>query len=140
MAKSKQPSTAGNRTARSGGGVTSNKLRQVPVKTGNSKINVGNPSGVQRIGQFIGNHTTDDGDFKAKHEPLYSGQKRDVDLGNYCALRVTGSKAGPGADRTVYRSGAQGQHGAANPGMCVDKTPGGGPGSLGFSGNGKVVR
>lgn len=85
--------------AKSGGGITSNKLVQTSVRAGAPRANVMSPAGVAQQGlkhAFIA-------------EPLSRATMKSVPLGNQVALNV--GKGGPGSGRTVMRSGTQGTHG-----------------------------
>jgi hypothetical protein len=120
------------KSGKAGGGILSNKLKQVGVRTG-QPAKVQRPMGVSQIGQSLGNHATAQGKPLTRSvEPvrgaaLPSGLS--VKLGNQVAAETV---CGPGGSRTVMRSGVQGQHGPVNPGL-----PGPAPGELfpGFPGN-----
>jgi hypothetical protein len=102
-------------------GIRSNKLTHPGVRTGQRATKI-NPKGVAQYGTSRGNHATNrsallTGDV----EPVRLGKKPagspgGVVLGNEAALRASGSKAGPGCDRTILRSGGQGTHGPVAPG------------------------
>jgi hypothetical protein len=86
--------------ARSGGGITSNKLRQVPVRAGKRTLDAVSPSGVADLGASIG----------YKRVPLVKSTPKDfVPLGNSLTNNV--GEGGPGTGRTIYPSGYQCQHG-----------------------------
>ena len=79
--------------ARSGGGITSNKLVRPGVRGGSPKANVGSPAGAAQIGTVVVKNPT----------PLFTGKMAAVPLGNTCT-----EPCGPkGAGRTVYASGTQ---------------------------------
>jgi hypothetical protein len=115
----KKANVSGSRgRATSGGGSTSNKLTKPSIKTGNPAKGV-NPGHVSYTGSKLGNHATNSGGKKLENftphntnPPTNAG----APLGNEVALRASGAKAGPGADRQVMRSGTQGTHGPANSG------------------------
>jgi hypothetical protein len=104
-------SNSGMRKA--GGGAGSRINKTVPVRTGAPARGL-SPGAVSQFGSSVGNHATGDGPptsyrgetFLNKLTPAGGA----VPLGNQVALNV--GKGGPGAGRTVMRSGAQGQHGA----------------------------
>jgi hypothetical protein len=108
MSKSKSNTSGAKGPARSGGGVTSNKLVQVPVRYGSPTANKIDPGSASRIGHSVGNHTMS-GDTRRPPEPLVTGTMKQVPLGNQVAGNV--GKGGPGAGRIVHRSGSQAQHG-----------------------------
>src|SRR5262245_29264308 len=87
--------------ARSGGGITSNKLVRPSGRVGPPSTN---KVSVQRAAQ-IGIET------QFEKGPLIKGTAPQVPLGNAVALNV--GKGGPGAGREVHHCGSQGQHGAA---------------------------
>lgn len=98
----------------SGGGLTSNKLVRPPVRTGAPAMGV-RPGYPDQLGSMKGNHAMDRGDVPAKLTPMQTVKPPiSVPLGNQVAGNV--GAGGPGAGRTVMRSGSQGQHGAVNPG------------------------
>ena len=90
-------------TARSGGGITSNKLVQSPVRGGSPSADKINPGGAGQLGSMVIQNPT----------PLQAGTMHKVPLGNQVALNV--GKGGPGTGRTVYRSGTQSPTPAATP-------------------------
>jgi hypothetical protein len=94
--------------AKSGGGLTLNKLVRPGVKTGPARANVMNPKGVSQLGTAV--------DAKSV-EPLQSGSKAQVPLGNALATNV--GRGGPGTGRVTYASGSQGTHGAVNRGEAT---------------------
>jgi hypothetical protein len=92
--------------AKSGGGLTSNKLVNVGVRTGGpSKAT--SPGAANQIGQTNA--------FKNEQvDGAGRGNRSPVPLGNAKALAV--GKGGCGTDRQVYRSGSQSIHGPVAPG------------------------
>ena len=109
MAKSSNTRGASG-PARSGGGITSNKLVQTPVRTGQPARGV-NPGAVSYLGNKIGNHAQD-GRTRADgggtpwntNSPTNASQI----LGNEKALDV--GRGGPGKGYVVHGCGAQGKH------------------------------
>jgi hypothetical protein len=91
--------------ARSGGGLTSNKLVRPKIKAGPPRTNVISPSAVADIGASIG----------YKRLPLIKGTAPQVPMGNDLATNV--GRGAPGAGRTIYPSGYQCQTGPAAPGQ-----------------------
>lgn len=83
---------------KSGGGLMSNKLVNVGVRTGPPRTNVVSPASADQLGQAV----------KFKKDPLPLRTAPQVPLGNDCATRV--GKGAPGADRTTMKSGSQGRH------------------------------
>jgi len=105
---------SGQGRARSGGGLTSNKLKNVRQGTREApKVRAANVKAVAEQGAMRGNHATDTGDFPFKREPLYQGASfQPVALGNTLTTNV--GKGGPGAGRTLYgQSGTVKQYGEA---------------------------
>jgi hypothetical protein len=87
--------------ATSGGGITSNKRREVGYKGGKRTLDAVSPAGVDQLGQAT----------SFKRDPLIKATPNDrVALGNDLAASCP---QGPGGGRTVYASGYQDQHGAA---------------------------
>ena len=103
MAKSSQGKQSG-----SGGGARS---RQTPVRVGPPATKVISPSAAANLGQAKGDHVMGKGTVQRPSDPLVQGTRGQVASGNTKALAV--GRGAPGADRTVYRSGSQGQHGPA---------------------------
>jgi hypothetical protein len=95
----------------SGGGIQSNKLVRPGVKGGSRSANVGSPAGVDQLGAAQGSRMKE-GSYTTQSSatPLFSGSKPNpVAFGNQLATNV--GQGGPGAGRTVMRSGSQGTHG-----------------------------
>jgi hypothetical protein len=96
--------------ARSGGGITSNKLVRPDVRSGAPSTNKMSPAGAAQLGVALGDkvhnraHTG-----QGFRTPLQAGVRAQVPLGNAVAGNVGGG--GPGTGRTVYGAGSQGQHG-----------------------------
>ena len=99
--------------AKSGGGITSNKLVRPGVRTG-QPARRDSPKGVSQIGSALGDHSTGDGKLLKKAVvPIISGAMGgmgSMPLGNEVAKNVGGG--GPGKGREVMRSGSQGVHGS----------------------------
>jgi len=87
---------------RSGGGLTSNKVKNVRQATREMpRVRGVNVVAANQAGEMQGNHSTDRGDFPFKREPLYAGPSfQPVPLGNTLTNNV--GKGGPGAGRTLY--------------------------------------
>jgi hypothetical protein len=106
MAKKSQRQSSGKAT--SGGGITSNKRREVGYKGGKRTLDAISPAGVDQLGQAT----------SFKRDPLVKSTPNDrVALGNTLAASCP---QGPGGGRTVLPHGYQDQHGAAakgEPGM-----------------------
>ena|SRR5262249_18931625 len=100
----------------SGGGLTSNKLVTPKPRAGNRAVDAIDPAAADQIGQSIG--------FRG--DPVTGKPMADkTDLGNF---RSWTCPDGPGGGRTIYPSGYQDQHGAANRGehnLDVPDTKGG---------------
>jgi hypothetical protein len=105
MTKSKS-TILGRGKARSGGGITSNKLVHPKVRAGSRRVNAISPSAVDMIGQQTS--------FK-KPDLIKSTPKDFVPMGNDLATNI--GNGGPGTGRTVYPCGYQDQHGSAAPGQ-----------------------
>jgi hypothetical protein len=103
--------------ARSGGGLTSNKLVRPSIRGGKRTLDAISPSAVADLGAAIG----------YKRQPLVKSTPKDfVALGNELATNV--GQGGPGTGRTVYPSGYQCQTGPAAKGEggtqgAVDRGP-----------------
>ena len=114
-----------------GGGIGTRQHVKTPIKSGPPNTKVISHSAAANIGLAKGNHT-ERGTVQRPADPLVQRKAPQVASGNQKALDV--GRGGPGAGRNVMSSGSQGQHGAANPGIAVNLTPGGGPGGFGFKG------
>jgi hypothetical protein len=95
--------------AKSGGGATLNKRKEVPVRTGKPQTNKILPAGASQLGQQKGDHSTE----RRKPSPnplvqLRDGSAAQVDSGNRRAVEC---KPGPGGGREIFRSGYQSLHG-----------------------------
>src|SRR6516165_3490842 len=103
----------------SGGGINSRVVKQVDIKSGSPNLTAYSPRGVSQIGASQGSTLDRSGSFTTKNSalPYSDGQRRDfVPLGNSLTNNV--GQGGPGAGRTVYRSGYQGTHGEPAPGSA----------------------
>jgi hypothetical protein len=100
----KKSSSAQNRgKARSGGGATSNKLRQVPVRTGPPRTDKVSVAATGMLGQSI----------NFQRPELIKGTAPQVPSGNDVAASTV---CGPGGSRTIYKSGFQALTGKPSPG------------------------
>ena len=93
--------------AKSGGGLTSNKLVRPSIRGGSPTANRVNVTAVSQLGAKIGNHS-DKGTVKLTPQPLVAAKMPAVALGNSLATNV--GKGGPGAGRKIFGSGSQGSH------------------------------
>jgi hypothetical protein len=92
MSKRAAPMSRGS--AKSGGGISSNKHKKVPLNVGQRRVDAVSPAGSDQIGQALKNAA-----------PLVEGRpKAASDLGNWTSEHCP---AGPGGGRTVYESGSQ---------------------------------
>jgi hypothetical protein len=92
--------------AKSGGGITSNKLVNVGLRTGSGSKG-SSPAAASQLGQSTA--------FRKEQVDSERGYSGGGKYGNELATNV--GKGGPGAGRTVMRSGSQGTYGAVvNPG------------------------
>jgi hypothetical protein len=102
------------RSSRSGtgGGIGSRIVTKQPVRTGQPAREMRH-KGVSQIGSSLGDHATDAGGkaLTRSVEPVRGQRMASVALGNEVAKNVGGG--GPGAGRTVMKSGTQAQHGPA---------------------------
>jgi hypothetical protein len=108
----------GNRPA---GGLGSKNVVEKPVRTGVGARAV-NTRFVSRVGQSIGNKVTEKrGTLPSPRADVYEGASyKPIALGNALVNNI--GAGGPGAGRQVFKSGMQGQHGAAvNPGRPAPK-------------------
>jgi hypothetical protein len=99
--------------AKSGGGILMSKNVNVGVRTG-SPSKATSPGVADQIGQTVA----------FKKEQVDGGGRGDrspVPLGNAKALAV--GKGGPGADRTIHKSGSQNQWGPPNRGESPRTEP-----------------
>jgi hypothetical protein len=93
--------------ARSGGGITSNKLVRPGVKNPTQTRSI-SPTGASELGSAMGSLK---GHGNAA-TPLFDGKAvPQTNFGNEVARNV--GKGGPGTGRTVYKTGTQQMHGAA---------------------------
>ena len=83
--------------AKSGGGISSNKLVNVGVKSGAATANKMSPGGAAQLGSATIQNPTQ----------LKEGTMKQVELGNAVAPSTT---CGPGGSRTVSKPGSQGTH------------------------------
>jgi hypothetical protein len=106
---SKRAAPQSRSKAKSGGGIDSNKRREVGYKGGKRTLDAVSPSAVSDLGMAVG----------YKRAPLVKSTPRDfVPLGNSLTNNV--GAGGPGTGRTVYPAGYQCQTGPAakgEPGM-----------------------
>jgi hypothetical protein len=100
-----------------GGGIHSNKVREVGVRTGKAAMGI-RPGYPDNLGNMRGTHVTrggiegGGGDLPSKLTPMGTVKPSiSVPLGNAVATNVGGG--GPGAGRTIYKTGMQKQYGAA---------------------------
>jgi hypothetical protein len=110
-----KPSNAPNyRPGVTGGGAS--KYTRPPVKAGSPNTREASPHVASREGRALGTHTMGNGgrEVQRPYEQIYTEKKDAAPLGNDKALDV--GRGGPGADRTIYRSGSQGQHGPVRQG------------------------
>jgi hypothetical protein len=98
--------------AKSGGGIGMNKNVSPPVRTGRPAQGVSTGAAMEP-GIMRGNHATDKGDLTFKGMPA-APNPNSVPMGNAVSGNV--GKGGPGAGRTIHRSGSQSMHGEANRG------------------------
>lgn len=108
--------------AKSGGGITSNKLVRPSVRTGQSATGI-TPGYTAQLGTSQGNHS-EQGTSKYRGEPMRTSKPLSVPLGNQVALNV--GKGGPGTGRTVMASGSQATYGPTvgtrpGPGRPIDR-------------------
>jgi hypothetical protein len=95
--------------ARSGGGITSNKLVSSRAPKPEPKAKAISPCAVSQIGNKQGNHATDKGTVRTRTEPLVTGR-------GYQPVGPTRNMGqGPGANRTFHRSGSQSSTPTARP-------------------------
>jgi cytochrome c5 len=85
--------------ARSGGGITSNKLVRPSIKAGPPRTNVISVAATDMMGQRVA----------FKRPDLIKGTAPQVPLGNDLATNV--GRGAPGAGRTIYKTGFQSCHG-----------------------------
>jgi hypothetical protein len=96
--------------ARSGGGITSNKLVTTKAPKTEPRSRAISPAAVSRIGAKQGNHATGKGTVRVVSPPLDAGRGYSAPVGPASNLA-----AGPGAGRAVYRTGSQSPTPAARP-------------------------
>jgi hypothetical protein len=96
----------------SGGGITSNKLKNVGIRKGARASDKVSTSGLAQLGVAQGSKLKEGGSYTSQPSgtPLFSGSRpQPVPLGNAKSLDV--GAGGVGTGRTVMRSGSQGTHG-----------------------------
>ena len=98
--------------AKSGGGITSNKFVQPGIRTG-APSKATSPCAASELGQSVA--------FKKENVEVGPAYHSGVKLGNEKALDV--GKGGPGAGRTVMKSGSQNQWGPPNQGESPRSEP-----------------
>ena len=119
MPKSRSSSkhTPTGKPVHSGGGLTTNKLKNVRQSTRERpKMNAVNVKAVFGLGTKQGNHASDGSprgrDLPVTSEPFYQGKGYPTTLGNVKALEGAGSGAKPGGgNREILPSGYQCLHG-----------------------------
>src|ERR1700704_5550691 len=79
-----------------GGGINTKQHVRVGVKAGPASTRVASPAAASNLGNAKGNHTTDSGTFKRPLEPLYTGSRPQVPLGNAVATNVGRGGVGAG--------------------------------------------
>jgi hypothetical protein len=94
----------------SGGGISSNKLVRVGVRTGPANTNKISPRGVSQLGYATGSMMKGPGSFSSKNSalPINAGVASQVPSGNAVAASTV---CGVGGSRTVYKTGTQMLHG-----------------------------
>ncbi len=90
--------------ARSGGGISSNKLVQSKAPKAEPRARAISPGGADQLGQKVGP--------RRAVEPLDAGPGYRTPVGPSSNMGV-----GPGANRQVHRCGSQGTHGPVNRGQ-----------------------
>jgi hypothetical protein len=104
----------------SGGGIASNKRREVSVRTGKPETNRIIPAGVSQLGAMRGDHSTERRQPSANPlVQLRDGKMLQVDAGNRRAVECP---QGPGGGREVLRAGYQALSGKPVPGE-VNRAP-----------------
>jgi hypothetical protein len=139
MTKGKSNTKGASGPARSGGGITSNKLVKVTTVHGSRDTKMVAPTAAAHIGRSVGNHASEAGGktLQRPNVPLYKPTRDAAPLGNEVAKNV--GRGAPGAGRILHgQSGSQGQHGPANQGSPMPGQGGpGGPAGFGFKGPGR---
>jgi hypothetical protein len=98
--------------AKSGGGITSNKLVRPSVRTGTPSKQT-SPGAADQIGAAVA--------FKREQVDFGPAYNSGVKLGNEVALNVSGG--GPGKGREVHKCGSQNQWGPPNRGESPRSEP-----------------
>jgi hypothetical protein len=96
-------------------GIQGKNVVSKSVRTGGANRKA-HPSGASQLGQALGNHVTEKARILSNPGVTVFGHGNALPskLGNEIAASTV---CGVGGSRTVSRSGAQGTHGAVNPGM-----------------------
>jgi len=93
----------------------SRNVRGIGYRQGQQKKRV-IPAGIAQLGQKQGNHFTNGSTGRKESSyggvTSFGGTGYRSELGNEAALNCAGNKAKPGCDRTIYKSGSMGTHGA----------------------------
>lgn len=140
MTKGANGRTGASGKSSGGGGINMKNHTRTPVKVGKPANGI-NPGAVSYLGNKLGGHAMDRGDFPLKATP-WNGKaptNAGAPLGNQVALNGAGGGARPGGGGRILhgQAGTQKQHGPVNPGgPPLSPTPGGGPGGFGFTGKG----
>jgi hypothetical protein len=101
----------------SGGGIGMNKVTHRTEPKREPRARAINPSAVNQLGNLLGDHITNKSSTNYRGEPLVRGAGCNAPVGP-----TNLAQSGPGAGRTVMRSGGQGTHGATNPGNAPAKS------------------
>jgi hypothetical protein len=105
--------------SKAGGGIRSNQLKEVPIRTGRAAQEM-RVRGVSQIGEAIGNKSTETGKVKGVPSERIQGKRLppnlSVPLGNALATNVSGGGPGKGRDY-VSKSGTNCTSGPVNPGL-----------------------
>jgi hypothetical protein len=98
--------------ASSGGGINSRVVKKVGIHGGSRSTNVVSPGGVSELGTALGSRLARTGSYTSQSyaKPMMEGSKPlPVAFGNAKATDI--GKGGPGAGRTIHRTGTQMMHG-----------------------------
>jgi hypothetical protein len=96
----------------SGGGINSRVVKSVSIKPGAPTTNVVSVRGTSELGYASGGKLTREGSHTSTNvsAPLFERKVPEQALGNQLVNNI--GQGGPGAGRTTYRSGYQGQRGS----------------------------
>jgi hypothetical protein len=95
-----------------GGGLHSRTVKHTTAPKVEPRARAINPSAVNQLGNFVGDHVTNRDSTGYRGEPLVRGPGYNAPLGITDPVKAVGV----GGGRTIYKTGYQDQHGRPAPG------------------------